>query len=38
MMNYDFGAPNIDLFSNANCNVYKVFDMFEINVFAMRVL
>ena len=38
MMNYDFGAPNIDLFSNDNCNDYTFFTFHEINFFAIKFL
>ena len=41
MLNYDFGAPNIDLFSNDNCdncNVFIVSRIYEINVFAIKFL
>ena len=38
MINYDFGAPNINLFSNDNCFAYLVFTSHEINALAMKVL
>ena len=38
MINHDFGAPNINLFSNDNFYAYLVFTFHEINVLAMKFL
>ena len=35
-MNYDFGAPNINLFSNESCNDYIFITYHEINFFAIK--